>query len=200
MARYKHKGEEIFTNKPKTINARQASLLIAILQPPYDVLVRVMIETGLRISDALRLSKSDIKVKRIKEQKTGKYKRLDFSPDLRKKLLAMPHKNGRLFFSRRYDGKMISRTTAFRKIHAAAAKMQFESSPHSMRRLYAKNEYDKSGDIDAVRKKLNHDNAYTTMQYFDLDLNDILRSLFSVSNHAPDKDATEAKKIQKSSL
>ncbi len=138
-----------------------------------------MVETGLRISDALMISHNDIKAKRIKEKKTGKTKKLDITPELRKKLLAMPTKNGRLFFSRRYDGKMISRTTAFRKIKAAAAKMQFESSPHSMRRLYAKNEYDKSGDIDSVRKKMNHDNAYTTMQYFDIDLNDILKNLFA---------------------
>lgn len=40
-------------------------------------------------------------------------------------------------------------------------------SPHSARKVYAVGEYRRTGDLDAVRRKLNHDPAHvaTTLVY-----------------------------------
>jgi integrase len=54
------------------------------MSPKYEVMLRLGVATGLRISDILRLRARSIKlsVLSVKEKKTGKVKRIEFTSEL----------------------------------------------------------------------------------------------------------------------
>lgn len=139
----------------------------------YEILVRLGLETGLRVSDILRLKVKDIKsVMKVKEMKTKKIKNINLSESL----LAQTknycvsrnlNKNDFVIASARYRrDKPLSRVQAYRVLSSVASKMGVTNvAPHSMRKTYAVNLLRESGSIESVQRALNHKYPDTTIGY-----------------------------------
>ncbi|MGN0686327.1 MAG: tyrosine-type recombinase/integrase [Gemmiger sp.] len=150
-------------------------LVLAALQPANRLVFEVMLATGLRVGDVLNIKTAQVKRQRftVKEQKTGKSRRVLIPRELQLRILRQA---GRLYaFEGRYDWRKhrtrqavwldCSRCARFFQHGGAVPKGTV--SPHSARKVYAVDEYHRTGDLDAVRQKLNHDPAHvaTTLLY-----------------------------------
>lgn len=100
------------------------------------------INTGLRISDLLKLHVNDVKERThivIKEQKTGKEKRFIINTGLREKIneyVTGMNETDCLFASKK-TGKPITRIQAYRIMNAAAEKVGLdEIGTHTLRKLW----------------------------------------------------------------
>lgn len=139
------------------------------------VLVRLGFETGLRISDLLKLKYGQFKGQktafRIKEQKTGKFKTIRVSENMRQQIQDLKYlvnKSDKDFIFSVREGKPMSRTTAYRHLKRAGLHCGLDRvSPHSLRKTYAMNKFIESGgDIEFVREAMNHKYSSTTVQSY----------------------------------
>lgn len=144
-------------------------LVLAALQPANRLVFEVMLATGLRVGDVLRLTTAQVKRQRftVSEQKTGKSRRIYIPADLQLRILGQA---GRLYaFEGRNDWRRHrTRQAVWRDCSRCARFFQRGGSvpkgtvsPHSARKVYAVDEYRRTGNLDAVRQKLNHDPAHT---------------------------------------
>lgn len=144
-------------------------LVLAALQPANRLVFEVMLATGLRVGDVLCLTTAQIERQRftVREQKTGKTRRVWIPGKLQFQILQQA---GRLYaFEGRYDWRRhrtrqavwrdCSRCARFFQRGGAVPRVTV--SPHSARKVYAVDEYRRTGNLDAVRQKLNHDPAHT---------------------------------------
>lgn len=130
----------------------------------------VSLRTGLRIGDVLAL-KSDKLFQyngrfTIKEQKTGKPRRVYIPLDLLDKLRKVA---GRYYvFENRVDPRrQRTRQAVFKDLKRAsrAFRVHENVAPHSLRKAYAVEWYAKTGDIKKVQGLLNHSDEAVTMLY-----------------------------------
>lgn len=144
-------------------------LLVNTMRPDNGLALRVCLETGLRIGDALKIRPEDIsgRVLSYVAEKTGKSGKKTLSPELAR-LLA---RNGdeRWVFPGRYRSTKTghrTRQAVYRDLKRVAAKLGVagQISPHSARKSYAVEEYHKHG-LDAVRQELQHDSSAVTAIY-----------------------------------
>ena len=151
-------------------------LVLAALPPANRLVFAVMLATGLRVGDVLGLRTEQVERQRftVRESKTGKTRRVYIPRELQLRLLGQA---GRLYcFEGRTDWrrhrtrqavwKDCNRVARFFQSSGAVPK-RASVSPHSARKVYAVEEYRRTGDLDAVRRKLNHDPAHvaTTLVY-----------------------------------
>ena len=140
------------------VDTRDLERVMVLLQPTNELVCRLCLETGLRISDALSLTVEQVRKKKfsILEQKTGKRKCINLPTWLRDELLMQA---GRLYiFPHRSDG---TRT----RTRNAVWKERRNVTPHSTRKAYAVDKFNKSGDLGKVRRLLNHSSDAVTMLY-----------------------------------
>lgn len=138
------------------------------LMPENRLALQVSLITGIRINDALSLKTSQIKKGRfsIREQKTGKRKNIYLPKKLCDEILlysselyAFPHRlNGREHRTRQAVFKDLKRI-------AKAFHLNGNICPHSLRKIYAVEEYKKDGNIKRVQKLLNHSDEAVTYIY-----------------------------------
>lgn len=143
--------------------------LFAVLMPANALVLRVSLETGLRIGDCCALTTAQVKRQRftVHEQKTGKSKRCYLSKGLASDILKQA---GRVYaFPHRLEPTTRHRTRqavyADLKRAARAFRIPQNVAPHTMRKLYAKTLLDKTGDMELVQRALNHDRITTTLIY-----------------------------------
>ena len=165
----------------------QVERVLGLLMPVNRLIMRVALHTGLRVSDILALQKSDIDKGLqfwITEQKTGKRRRVALPRGLWLELRAQ---SGAVWvFQNRVDErKHRTRQTVWKDIKRAqkACRLPQNAGCHSMRKVYAVELLRKYGDIDRVRRALNHDRAATTMIYAMAD------SLLSAKHKKPRRNA-----------
>ena len=137
------------------------------------VLFVLGINSGLRISDLLKLTVEDVKGKdriTLREEKTNKAKDFPLSNG-QKKLIADYLKQqglttGSLFPSRK-GGTPISRIQAYRVINDAAAHARVKEAvgTHTMRKTFGYHAYKKGIDICTIQKLLNHSAPSVTLRY-----------------------------------
>lgn len=151
-------------------------LVLAALQPPNRLVFEVMLATGLRVGDVLSLTTAQVQRQRftVREQKSGKTRRVYLPAKLQLQLLAQA---GRLYcFEGRNDWrKHRTRQAVWKDCQRVAAFFRRSGgvprgvavSPHSARKVYAVGEFRRTGSLDDVRRKLNHDPAHaaTTLLY-----------------------------------
>lgn len=153
--------------KTEYLLQKEVDRVLAALMPSNRLAVRVSLHTGLRISDVLALKPEQIKPSVwVTESKTGKRKLIGFPEDLRRDLLA---NSGKFYvFENRLDeGKHRTRQAVWADVKRAAKAFRLPQNvgAHSMRKVYAVELLRKYGDIEKVRKALNHDRYATTMIY-----------------------------------
>lgn len=143
------------------------SLVLALLTPENRLVCRLMLATGLRVSDALTIASSRLRQRMtIVEQKTGKPRRVFIPAALYRDLAA--HKGVYwLFPSPRDEKKHRTRQAVWADLKRAAkaCRMSEVVAPHSMRKVYAVDLMRKYGDIGKVQQALAHDRLEVTMLY-----------------------------------
>ena len=130
------------------------------------LVLRVLLHTGLRISDALALKPEQLKPNFwVTEQKTGKRKQVGLPQpllsDLREsagEYWVFPGADPRKHRSRQAVWKDVKRA-------AAALRLTQNVAPHSARKVYAVDLLKKYGDIEKVRRALNHGGLEVTLIY-----------------------------------
>lgn len=140
------------------------------LDEPYRSIWEIGNATGLRITDIITLKVKSLKVEKptIREQKTGKSKRVRFPAKTRRKLLAMTAGQGENAYIFEGKGKTghLTRQAVFKAYKHAAhdAHAHCNIGTHTMRKNYALKNY-KRGGLKYVQNKLNHDHIADTALY-----------------------------------
>ena len=140
--------------------------VLAMLTPENRLVCEVMLKTGLRVGDVVRLRCEDVKERMtVKESKTAKGKRVYWGADLARRLKA-GRANGYCFPNARDERKHRTRQAVWKDIKRAAKLLRYRENvtPHTCRKVYAVEYYGAHG-LDATRRALNHDSAEVTMLY-----------------------------------
>ena len=145
---------------------KEVDNVLSMLTPINALVMRAALHTGLRVGDALSL-KTDQLAPRfwVTESKTGKRRQVGLPQpllsDLQKQageVWAFPGRNGRKHHTRQAVWKDVKRA-------AAALRLTANAAPHSARKVYAVELLRKYGDIDRVRRALNHGGLEVTLIY-----------------------------------
>ena len=149
--------------EPRTINA-----VLSLLSPANELVFRVCLETGLRVSDVLSLKTELLKKDRftVSEMKTGKRRSVRLRRALRDELYMHA---GRLWvFEGRSDWHKPRTRQAVYKDVARVSRIldtRYHITPHSARKVYAADLYKRTGDLNKVQHMLNHTDPAVTLLY-----------------------------------
>ena len=143
------------------------------------------INTGLRISDILKLKVSDVKNKKyiiIQEQKTKKIRKIIISNTIKislRQFTEQKNSNEYLFKSRKGNNRPISRIQAYRIIHDACQKAEVKEriGTHTMRKTFGYHFYKQTKDIALLQNILNHSSPNVTLRYIGVNQDIIDNSL-----------------------
>ena len=145
----------------------------------YELLWRMGVETGLRISDLLSLKVQDVLMYpvTVKEQKTGKTREFTLSEKLAADIWAYTERRKMWLSDYLFPGhgkrpdypelqQAMTRQQAHRVISSVAADLGLAHvGTHSMRKTYARNFFAATGDLKALQRELNHKYLDTTLLY-----------------------------------
>lgn len=148
-------------------------LLLTAMMPANRLAIRASMATGLRIGDILAFKTAQVRQQRwtLKEQKTGKVKRVYLPTKLCEDILAQA---GQIWaFEGRTDAKKHrTRDAVYKDLRRVATlyrvdgkKLAEHISPHSARKVYAVEAYQRSGSLKKVQQLLNHEDEAVTMLY-----------------------------------
>lgn len=145
---------------------REVERVLDLLTFENRLVLRVLLHTGLRIGDALALKPEQLKPNFwVTEQKTGKRKQVGLPAplldDLREaagEYWVFPGMDPKKHRSRQAVWKDVKRA-------AAALRLTANAAPHSARKVYAVELLNKYGDIEKVRRALNHGGLEVTLIY-----------------------------------
>lgn len=146
--------------------------VLGVMTPENRLVLEVQLATGLRVSDVLclrteQLSRDDGRITVI-EQKTGKTKQIRLSAPLLKRIRAQAGKYWAFPAGKNGDpAKHRSRQAVYFDVKRAAKAYRLIGcfGTHSARKAFAVRLMDKYGDIDKVRRALNHSSLNTTILY-----------------------------------
>ena len=145
---------------------KEVERVLDLLTVENRLVMRLLLHTGIRIGDALQLKPEQLKPNFwITEQKTGKRRQIGLPEPLLSDLLdssgeywVFPGADPRKHRSRQAVWKDVKR-------EAAALRLTQNAAPHSARKVYAVELLRKYGDIDRVRRALNHGGLEVTRIY-----------------------------------
>lgn len=147
---------------------RQLDLILAALTPENRLVCRVMLDTGLRISDVVELRREAVNINfTVTEKKTKKRRRVRLSPELMTEIKERSDGSPWAFPSPADPQRHRTRQAVWKDIKRAqrAFRLPINAAPHSMRKVYAVELMHKYGDIERVRRALNHTHYDTTILY-----------------------------------
>ena len=152
--------------KTEYLLQREVDGVLATLMPDNALVMRVALHTGLRVGDVLALQTEQLKPRFwVTESKTGKRRQIGLPEpllsDLKKcagDLWVFPGKDPRNHRTRQAVWKDVKRA-------AKALRLPQNVAPHSARKVYAVDLLQKYGDIDRVRRALNHGSESVTLIY-----------------------------------
>ncbi|MFD0771645.1 site-specific integrase [Bacillus sp. CGMCC 1.60114] len=129
------------------------------------------INTGLRISDILKLKVGDLKGSHIsmREMKTGKQKRIQITAALRRELkwfIEGREDHEYLIKSRQGSNRPIGRSMAYKILRAAAAEFGLdEIGTHTLRKTFGYHMYMQTKNIALLMEIFNHSSERVTLRY-----------------------------------
>ena len=148
----------------------------------WYLLLLLGFNTSLRIGDICRLRVDDVRGRervRVIAEKTGKMTNVKLQADVQKRLNALLRDrpgDEYALRSRQRNGKTgeakpISRQRAYAIIREIARRAEFEAHAgcHTMRKTFAYDLYQATGDLSLVQKVLNHSSQMETLRYIGLD-------------------------------
>lgn len=155
------------------IERRDFIRLIQRIPETYRVALLLSLESGMRIGDVLSMTYGQALFGQpVKEKKTGKM--VVFTcPEYARTILyqrfsgsgTIKGMDDLVFESPRKPGKPVHRSTVYRRLRAAARGVEAHVTPHTARKIFAVEEFRKTGSLSEVREALRHDNAATTALY-----------------------------------
>lgn len=147
--------------------------VLALLMPANRLVARVMLITGLRISDVLKFRKEEVqRCMRVREQKTKKLRTVRL-PQVLVDQLRGDGKPGWCFPGWRDPERHRTRQAVWSDFCRAAKLLRLKQvSPHSCRKTFSVDYYKKHG-LEKTRKILNHKNSEITLLYA---LSDVISS------------------------
>lgn len=146
------------------------------------------INTGLRVSDILKLKLEDVCTSRgkildfisMRENKTGKPKRFPINNNTKKALQELIQTynlstGDYLFQSRKGENKPISRVQAWNIINAAAKTVGITDpiGTHTLRKTFGYHAYKQGTDLALIQEILNHRSQKDTKRYIGITQDDI---------------------------
>ncbi|MEH6942966.1 site-specific integrase [Bacillus sp. JJ722] len=129
------------------------------------------INTGLRISDILKLRVRDVKDQHIiiREQKTKKQKWIRITPSLKREIkLYIEGKEDHEFIFKSREGinKPIGRSMAYKILQEAAVKFKLRDiGTHTMRKTFGYHFYQQTKDVAMLQEIFNHSSPDITLRY-----------------------------------
>lgn len=145
---------------------REVELVLAALTYKNRLVIRTALVTGLRVGDVLQLTPDRLKPHFwVTEQKTGKKRQVGLPEPL---LSDLKKSAGKYWvFPGRNPLKHHTRQAVWKDVKRAAKLFRLPQNvaPHSFRKVYAVELMRKYGDIDRVRRALNHGSETVTMIY-----------------------------------
>ena len=145
----------------------------------WYMLLLLGFNTSLRIGDICALRVGDVRDQervRVVAEKTGKLSNIKLQADVQKRIAALLRGRGEeeyVLQSRQKSGKTgenkpISRQRAFAIIKEIARRADFNEHAgcHTMRKTFAYDLYQTTGDLSLVQKVLNHSSQMETLRYF----------------------------------
>lgn len=144
----------------------QVDMVLSALTDTNRLVMRTCLQTGLRISDVLELKPDRLQPHCwVTERKTGKARQIGLPEpllsDLKKhagKWWVFPGQNPRKHHTRQAVWKDVKRA-------AAAFRLPQNVGPHSARKVYAVELKRKYGDLERVKRALNHSSEAVTLVY-----------------------------------
>ena len=145
---------------------REVELVLAALTPGNALAMRVALHTGLRIGDVLALRTEQLAPRLwVTESKTKKRRQIGLPEPL---LSDLKKQAGTYWvFEGRDPEKHRTRQAVWKDVKRAAAALRLPQNvgPHSARKVYAVELMQKYGDIEKVRRALNHNSETVTLIY-----------------------------------
>lgn len=141
--------------------------VLGVLTPSNQLVMRVILHTGLRVGDVLELKPEQLASQfYITERKTGKKRRVNLSADLLQEL--REHAGAFWVFPHRTDPKKHrTRQAVWHDVKRAAKAYRLPENvgTHTARKKYAVELLARYGDISKVQRALNHANPSVTVLY-----------------------------------
>lgn len=145
---------------------KEVDRVLAAFMPQNALVCRVCLHTGLRLGDVLSLRTQQVGLQfMVTEAKTKKRRRVGLPADL---LAAVRAQAGEVWaFPGRKAGTRKTRQAVWQDMKRAAKAFRLPQNvaPHSLRKVYAVDLLEKYGDIQRVRRALNHSGVEVTMIY-----------------------------------
>lgn len=152
--------------KTEYLFEKEVDLVLAALTPKNRLVMRAALHTGLRISDVLRLRREQLQPHFwVTEQKTGKRRQVGLPQPL---LSDLQNAAGSVWvFEGRNPEKPHTRQAVWKDVKRAAKafRLPVNAAPHSARKIYAADLMERYGDLDRVRRALNHNSETVTLIY-----------------------------------
>ncbi|CEG29812.1 site-specific integrase [Bacillus sp. B-jedd] len=133
------------------------------------------INSGLRISDILPLRVKDAQKSHftLRETKTGKQKRIQITPSLKRELRRYTDgkdENEFLFKSREGYNKPIGRSMAYKILRNAGERFGLdEIGTHTLRKTFGYHFYHQTKDVAMLQEIFNHSSPKITLRYIGVD-------------------------------
>ena len=150
----------------------QMDHVLAALTPENEMVMRTCLHTGMRLSDVLSLRTEQLKpFGWYTEGKTGKRRRYGLPRELLESIKAQAGPEW-AFPGRSARGGHRSRQAVWKDVKRASKAFRLPQNvgPHSARKIYAVDLMRKYGDIEKVRRALNHESSTVTAIYAMSDL------------------------------
>ena len=152
--------------KTEYLLQREVDLVLAALTETNRLVMRTALHTGLRVGDVLQLHPWQLRPHFwVTEDKTGKRRQVGLPEPLLSDL--RNHAGEYWVFPGRNPRKHHTRQAVWKDVKRAAAAFRIPQNvaPHSFRKVYAVELMKKYGDIEKVRRALNHNSESVTLIY-----------------------------------
>ncbi|OAT71289.1 site-specific integrase [Parageobacillus thermoglucosidasius] len=147
------------------------------------MLFLIGINTGLRISDILKLKVGDVKGTHIstREKKTGKQKRIRITPSLKRELnryIEGKRDDEYLIKSRNGHNKPIGRSMAYKILRKVAERFHLdEVGTHTLRKTFGYHFYQQTKDVAMLQEIFNHSSPAITLKYIGVNQDSMDRAM-----------------------
>ncbi len=152
--------------KTEYLLQREVDLVLSALTDTNRLVMRTALHTGLRVGDVLQLQPWQLRPHFwVTEDKTGKRRQVGLPEPLLSDL--RNHAGEHWVFPGRNPRKHHTRQAVWKDVKRAAAAFRIPQNvaPHSFRKVYAVELMKKYGDIEKVRRALNHNSESVTLIY-----------------------------------
>lgn len=155
-------------------------------KPILGLYIIISVNTGLRISDILKLKWSDLENDLIKlnEKKTGKYREIQINQSIKSSLLKFEKGDGYLFISQKKTVYSVQQINVLLKQVFSRESKTLNISSHSLRKSFGRRVFENNNESEKslvyLSELFNHTSPSITRQYLGIrqeELNDIYMNL-----------------------